>query len=71
MSNIPITQIIHLRLDASQQIKLGDLKAWQKALDLCEQAAGFKRLYWGRSLEHPEHLELHIGQYFHTCQISH
>jgi hypothetical protein len=64
-TELPVTQIIHLRLAPSQDIGLTDRKEWQDALTVCEGSSGFKRLYWGRSHEHPEHLELHIGQSLH------
>lgn len=60
-STEPVTQILHLRLENSNA-KLNDSGIWAEALDICERAPGFVRLYWGRSHEHPEHVELHVGE---------
>ena len=63
-STMPITQIIHLRNERRVEGHIFDDPKWQAALDHCEQAPGFQRLYWGQSHECPEHVELHIGEAF-------
>lgn len=58
-----VTQIIYLAIPSKHN--LTDTKSyagglWARTLDLITSSQGFKRLYWGRSLERPEHVELHI-----------
>ncbi|KAH8885576.1 hypothetical protein GQ53DRAFT_845557 [Thozetella sp. PMI_491] len=59
----PATQIIYLDVDPLS--KLEDTatepgKAWVGVLDVIEKTSGFQRLYWGRRLEEPEKVQLHI-----------
>ena len=61
----PITQIVHLKIPADRDLKDATSyhgRLWTSALDLIEQSDGFRRLYWGRSLEKPENLQLHISK---------
>lgn len=60
-SNAPVTQIIHLGFERDLDAKL-DTGLWSEALDACEKSPGLRRMYWGRSHEHPEHVELHLGE---------
>jgi hypothetical protein len=64
MSNPQVTQILYPAIDPA--LDLGDAsseagKAWSKILDVIEQTPNFLRLYWGRRLEEPEQVQLHIG----------
>ncbi|KAI5364812.1 hypothetical protein Slin15195_G043500 [Septoria linicola] len=59
MSQIPVTQIIHLRNQRRVEGHLFDDTKWHAALDLVQSAPGFERMYWGESLEHPERVALH------------
>jgi hypothetical protein len=61
MAGVPVTQIIYLTFNKSTGLKLEDTGTWAKALDHIEKSRGVLRIYWGRSLEHPEHGQLHIG----------
>ncbi len=36
-------------------------KIWEDVLDLFRQQPGYKRLYWGRQVENPENVQLHVG----------
>ena len=59
----PITQILYLSIPPDRDLKgvvYGLL--WTSALDLIEQSDGLQRLYWGRSLEQPENVQLHVGR---------
>ncbi|KAI1812612.1 hypothetical protein GGS20DRAFT_525578 [Poronia punctata] len=58
----PVTQIIYLVIPPSSDLSgNGDAgRLWTKAQDIIEQSAGFQRLYWGRRLEEPENVQLHI-----------
>lgn len=58
------TEIIYLNIDPEKN--LGDRSTeagqrWAASLDLIETVDGFRRLYWGRRLEEPEKVQLHIG----------
>jgi len=60
-----ITQIIYLSIPADKT--LNDAQSycgglWTTALDLIESSEGFRRLYWGRCLEQPEDVQLHVGR---------
>ncbi|KAI1340180.1 hypothetical protein F5Y15DRAFT_379881 [Xylariaceae sp. FL0016] len=60
--NQPVTQIIYLVIPPSEDLG-GNAEAgnaWSKAQDLIERSPGFLRLYWGRRLEEPENVQLHI-----------
>ncbi|KAK4501306.1 hypothetical protein PRZ48_007114 [Zasmidium cellare] len=59
-SNAPVTQIIHLGFKRNTDANLDDAGLWSEALNACEKSPGLQRLYWARSLEHPEHVELHL-----------
>ncbi len=34
---------------------------WEDVLDLFRQQPGYRRLYWGRQVENPENVQLHVG----------
>ncbi|EME82099.1 uncharacterized protein MYCFIDRAFT_138827 [Pseudocercospora fijiensis CIRAD86] len=59
-SNAPVTQIIHLRLPDKTEKPIFEHQRWNEVLESIENAPGFLRVYWGQSLEHPEHVEIHI-----------
>lgn len=59
-----ITQIIYLNIAPSQRLeqKQTDVGSkWSKALDSITAFPGLVRLYWGRRLEEPEKIQLHLG----------
>lgn len=60
---VAITQIHHFKLadGSSSTTKLEEYASFREILDICERYAGLVRVYWGRSLEHPQHAQLHIG----------
>lgn len=58
------TQIFYLEIDADKKLEDRSTEAgrlWASSLDLLETAQGFERLYWGRRLEGPHKVQLHIG----------
>jgi hypothetical protein len=66
MSEPPMTQILYPEIDP--MLDLGDTtteagKAWSGILDVIESSPGFLRVYWGRRLEEPEKVQIHIGTY--------
>jgi heme-degrading monooxygenase HmoA len=56
----PPTQIFYLTIPPEKN--LDTESAWQKAIDSIAKSPGFVRCYWGRSLETPEKVQLHIGK---------
>jgi hypothetical protein len=67
MTPTPITQIVYLRIPPDKNLKQ-DLsgyygKLWSSALDVIEKSDGFQRVYWGRSLETPENVQIHTGMF--------
>jgi hypothetical protein len=61
----PVTQIIYLDVDPSLELDDTSSEAgrtWSTILDEIETSPGFQRLYWGRRLELPEKVQLHIGE---------
>ena len=62
--NNPVTQIFYFNITPEQALKDDSdaTKTWGKALDVLEQHPGFQRCYWGRSPEHPEKVQLHVGK---------
>lgn len=36
-------------------------QTWSRILALAERSPGFQHLYWGRSVEHPHIVHLHLG----------
>lgn len=59
------TQIMYMNIQAEHQV--GDIKTqagsqWSKALDVVQNCDGLKGLHWGRRLEEPEKIQLHIGE---------
>lgn len=58
-----MTQIIYLTISAAKPLKDVESeagKSWSKALDQVEQSGGYQRLFWGRSVESPDKVQLHI-----------
>lgn len=47
-----------LKIDNSST-KEGQL--WSQILDVLERWSGFRRLYWGRHVEEPSQVHLHVG----------
>lgn len=59
-----ITQIIYLNIAPSQRLEQKQTDAgskWSKALDSVTAFPGLVRIYWGRRLEEPEKVQLHLG----------
>lgn len=59
-----VTQIIYLDVPPDQLLDQTQTRAgsqWSKALDLITAYKGLLRLYWGRRLEEPEKVQLHLG----------
>lgn len=60
------TQIIYLNIAPKELLDdktTPSGKLWAKSLDFIEGNIGFQRLYWGRRLEEPEKVQLHIGRF--------
>lgn len=58
-----VTQLIYLTIPQDRDLKNADSyhgRLWASALDIIENSPGFHRLYWGRSLEKPVNVQLHI-----------
>jgi hypothetical protein len=36
-------------------------KAWHEVVTILKQQPGYQRVYWGRQVETPENIQLHIG----------
>ena len=59
------TQMLILSIPASKPIEDPTSPAgttWQEILELIRKSEGYKRLYWGRHVEKPDHVQLHIGK---------
>ncbi|KAH7035867.1 uncharacterized protein B0I36DRAFT_382491 [Microdochium trichocladiopsis] len=59
----PVTQILYLDVDPARNLEdesTRDGKLWAEMLDLLQDSPGFKRLYWGRRLEEPEKVQIHV-----------
>ncbi len=72
-ADFAVTQIQYLTIPEARTLGDADSyygKLWSAALDLVEQSAGFQRLYWGRSLEKPENVQLHIGRWTNQAMRS-
>jgi hypothetical protein len=64
------TQMIILSVKADAAIEEPSSKAgeiWDAALHILEQSPDFRRLYWGRHVEEPEKIQIHIGMYVNSC----
>lgn len=64
-SSTMITQILYLNVPPDQhldQIQTHAGSQWSKALDLVTASQGLLRLYWGRRLEEPRNVQLHLGR---------
>ncbi|KAI8624981.1 hypothetical protein F5Y19DRAFT_480034 [Xylariaceae sp. FL1651] len=57
-----VTQVIYLVIPPSEDLggQANAGRSWAKAQDTIERSAGFLRLYWGRRLEEPDNVQLHI-----------
>ena len=44
-------------------------KSWEEALNVIRQQPGYQRLYWGRQVETPENVQLHIGRQQSSFQV--
>lgn len=67
------TQIIYLNVSPDQKLDQKQTNAgtqWSKALDLITAFKGLLRLYWGRRLEEPEKVQLHLGCDFLLAAIA-
>lgn len=59
-----ITQIMYLDISPDQCLdqKTTDAgRRWSQALDAITPSPGLVKLYWGRRLEEPEKVQLHLG----------
>lgn len=59
-----ITEIYYLEIDPDKILNDRNTQAgkyWAQSLDLIQTAEGFQKSYWGRRLEEPEKVQLHIG----------
>ena len=60
---IPVTEIWYLEVDPDKDLKDTNSEAariWYEILELSERQAGFQEQYWGRGLEEPTKVRLHI-----------
>jgi len=60
------TQMILLSMSPLYDLKnkkSSNGRLWQRALDAAKKAPGFIRLYWGRRVEEPESIHLHVGMF--------
>ncbi|PSR84439.1 hypothetical protein BD289DRAFT_434155 [Coniella lustricola] len=58
-----ITQIMYMAISPDRQLSDANSQAgrkWSAALDLVQSCAGLIKLYWGRRLEEPEKIQLHL-----------
>lgn len=58
-----ITQILYFTIPPSNDLKDASSEAgkkWLQALNEIEGSAGYERLFWGRSVEQPEKVQLHV-----------
>jgi hypothetical protein len=58
------TQMIVLPIKEGLKIEDASTKEgqlWSQILDVLEHWSGFRRLYWGRHVEEPSQVHLHIG----------
>lgn len=61
-----ITQIVYLTVPADTTLEDDASeagKSWSQALDVVEESIGYQKLYWGRSVEQPQKVQLHIGKF--------
>lgn len=60
-----VTQILYLNVPPEQKLDQKHTDAgsqWSKVLDLITAFKGLLRLYWGRRLEEPEKVQLHLSR---------
>lgn len=59
-----ITQMVILPIPSQVKIENPasiDGRIWAGVLKTLKQSKGFKRMYWGRQVETPSKVQLHIG----------
>ena len=54
-----VVQIAYLTIASPNELQKD---AWSKGLSTIENSTGYKSLYWGRSVEQPTKVQLHIGK---------
>ncbi|KAH7418815.1 hypothetical protein BKA64DRAFT_655265 [Cadophora sp. MPI-SDFR-AT-0126] len=62
------TQMLILSIAASKSIEDSTSsagKTWQQMLEIVRKSEGYKRLYWGRHVEKPDNVQLHIVRTLH------
>jgi hypothetical protein len=67
------TQMLVLSIPASKPIEDTTSpagKTWQEILELIRKSEGYKRLYWGRHVEKPDNVQLHIGEDLLTPSLN-
>lgn len=60
---VPVTEILYLDIEREKDLKIENSeagKSWARMLELARSSLGFQKLYWGRALEHPDKVRLHI-----------
>lgn len=67
LSNLPcsVVQITYLTLSSRDDLRRKDTdlgKAWLRALQEISSSEHFSSLRWGRSVEEPEKVQLHISK---------
>lgn len=58
-------QIVYLTIDPEHNLKDESTESgatWSRALDVVERSTACQRLHWGRSVEQPDKVQLHIGK---------
>lgn len=67
------TQMILLNISVQYDLKdkkRSNGRLWQRALNAVKKAPGFVRLYWGRRVEEPDSVHLHIGMFSRNYVLS-
>jgi hypothetical protein len=44
-------------------------KVWERVLELLRQQPGYRRLYWGRRVEDPEDVQIHVGNASSSVEV--
>ncbi|KAJ9652690.1 hypothetical protein H2198_008057 [Neophaeococcomyces mojaviensis] len=63
------TQIVYLKISPDHKLSDNTSSAgqvWSATLDTIEKSEGYQRLYWGRSVEYPQNVQLHIVRASHA-----
>jgi len=65
MENPEPTQLIYLHIKSTISIaespKSSKRNAFHDVFDLLKSAPGYVRMYWGRRVEEPEIVQVHVG----------